>query len=136
MPARSVCLVTLSLSEAGPGRFGRQASVTDICHAMSPCHATGAQLHPNQRGSNCVGSGWRNALGCGLLPMAAVCRPMGAGRGVAGRTHAHAAVPGCSTAYRGARVAGDPWPCQAPLQWGGVEGWHGCDMPGNGTGLG
>ena len=38
MPARSVCLVTLSLSEAGPGRFGRQASVTDICHAM-PCHA-------------------------------------------------------------------------------------------------
>ena len=38
MPARSVCLVTLSLSEAGPGRFGRQASVTDIYHAM-PCHA-------------------------------------------------------------------------------------------------
>ena len=29
MPARSVCLVTLSLSEAGPGRFGRQVSVTD-----------------------------------------------------------------------------------------------------------
>ena len=38
MPARSVCLVTLSPSEAGPGRFGRQASVTDIYHAM-PCHA-------------------------------------------------------------------------------------------------
>ena len=38
MPARSVCLVTLSLSEAGPGLFGRQASVTDIYHAM-PCHA-------------------------------------------------------------------------------------------------
>ena len=37
MPARSVCLVTLSPSEAGPGRFGRQASVTDIYHAM-PCH--------------------------------------------------------------------------------------------------
>ena len=37
MPARSVCLVTLSLSEAGPGRFGRQVSVTDIYHAM-PCH--------------------------------------------------------------------------------------------------
>ena len=35
MPARSVCLVTLSPSEAGPGRFGRQASVTDIYHAMS-----------------------------------------------------------------------------------------------------
>ena len=30
MPARSVCLVTLSLSEAGPGRLGRQVSVTDI----------------------------------------------------------------------------------------------------------
>ena len=32
MPARSVCLVTLSLSEAGPGRFGGQVSVTDIYH--------------------------------------------------------------------------------------------------------
>ena len=29
--------MTLSLSEAGPGRFGGQASVTDIYHAM-PCH--------------------------------------------------------------------------------------------------
>ena len=38
MTARSVCLVTLSPSEAGPGRFGGQASVTDIYHAM-PCHA-------------------------------------------------------------------------------------------------
>ena len=37
MPARSVCLVTLSLSEAGPGRFGRQVSVTDIYHTM-PCY--------------------------------------------------------------------------------------------------
>ena len=39
MPARSVCLVTLSLSEAGPGRFGCQVSVTDIYHAMHalPC---------------------------------------------------------------------------------------------------
>ena len=37
MPARSVCLVTLSLSDAGPGRFGRQVSVTDIYHAM-PYH--------------------------------------------------------------------------------------------------
>ena len=34
MPARSVCLVTLSLSEAGPGRFGRQVSVTDIYQAI------------------------------------------------------------------------------------------------------
>ena len=37
MPARSVCLVTLSLSEAGPGRFGCQVSVTDIYHTM-PYH--------------------------------------------------------------------------------------------------
>ena len=38
MPARSVCLVTstLSLSEAGPGRFGGQVSVTDIYHTI-PC---------------------------------------------------------------------------------------------------
>ena len=43
MPARSVCLVTLSLSEAGPGRFGRQVSVTDIYHTM-PYHAM-LQLH-------------------------------------------------------------------------------------------
>ena len=34
MPARSVCLVTLSLSEAGPRRFGRQVSVTDIYHTI------------------------------------------------------------------------------------------------------
>ena len=34
MPARSVCLVMLSLSEAGPGRFGGQVSVTDIYHTM------------------------------------------------------------------------------------------------------
>ena len=40
MPARSVCLVTLSLSEAGPGRFGGQVSVTDIYHSYHamPCH--------------------------------------------------------------------------------------------------
>ena len=35
MPARSVCLVTLSLFEAGPGRFGGQVSVTDIYHTIS-----------------------------------------------------------------------------------------------------
>ena len=39
MPARSVCLVTLSLSEAGPGRFGRQVSVTDIYHTI-PYHTS------------------------------------------------------------------------------------------------
>ena len=32
MSARSVCLVALSLSEAGPGRFGRQVSIIDIYH--------------------------------------------------------------------------------------------------------
>ena len=37
MPARSVCLVTLSLSEAGPRRFGGQVSVTDIYHTI-PYH--------------------------------------------------------------------------------------------------
>ena len=36
MPARSVYLMTLSLSEAGPGRFGCQTSVTDIYHAILP----------------------------------------------------------------------------------------------------
>ena len=40
MPARSVCLVTLSLFEAGPGRFGRQVSVTDIYHTI-PYHPRG-----------------------------------------------------------------------------------------------
>ena len=44
MPARSVCLVTLSLSEAGPGRFGRQVSVTDIYHTI-PYHC------PSRRGA-------------------------------------------------------------------------------------
>ena len=39
MPARSVCLVALSLSEAGPGRFGRQVSVIDIYHTI-PYHDT------------------------------------------------------------------------------------------------
>ena len=29
IPARGVCLLTLSLSEAGPGRVGRQLSFTD-----------------------------------------------------------------------------------------------------------
>ena len=29
-----------------------------------------------------------------------------------------------------------PLPCQATLRQGGVEGWHGCDVPGNSTRLG
>ena len=50
MPARSVCLVALSLSEAGPGRFGRQVSVIDIYHTIhTPPHPTShpppLQLH-------------------------------------------------------------------------------------------
>ena len=40
MPARSVCLVTLSLSEAGPGRFGGQVSVTGIYHTMGELPST------------------------------------------------------------------------------------------------
>ena len=40
MPARSVCLVTLSLSEAGSGRFGGQISVTDIYHTHHHHHHT------------------------------------------------------------------------------------------------
>ena len=40
MPARSVCLVTLSLSEAGPGRFGGQVSVSDIYHTMGVLPST------------------------------------------------------------------------------------------------
>ena len=34
MPSRSVCLVTPSLSETGPGRFGGQISFTDIYHTI------------------------------------------------------------------------------------------------------
>ena len=45
MPACSVCLVALSLSEAGPGRFGRQQSFTDIYHTMPQhAHCTGSSL--------------------------------------------------------------------------------------------
>ena len=39
MPARSVCLVTVPLSEAGPGRFGRQQSFADLYHTI-PHQAT------------------------------------------------------------------------------------------------
>ena len=55
MPARSVCLVALSLSEAGPGRFGRQVSIIDIYHT-TPYHTIGpcAQM--------CLPSGLRARL--------------------------------------------------------------------------
>ena len=48
MPARSVCLVTLSLSEAGPGRLGGQVSVTDIYHTIPPYRCT-----THQKGTRC-----------------------------------------------------------------------------------
>ena len=38
MPARSVGLVTFFLSEAGPGRFGRQPSSTDLYHTIPTNH--------------------------------------------------------------------------------------------------
>ena len=38
MPARGVCLVTLSLSETGPGHFGGWQSSANFCHTI-PCHA-------------------------------------------------------------------------------------------------
>ena len=36
--------MTLSLSEAGPGRFGRQVSVTDIYHTI-PYHTNLKNVH-------------------------------------------------------------------------------------------
>ena len=39
MPTRSVCLVTLFLSEQGPGRVGHPSSSADICHTMPPPYA-------------------------------------------------------------------------------------------------
>ena len=52
MPARSVCLVTLFLSEAGPGRFVRQVSVTDIYHTIPAYYFKGlgasAASYPSQ----------------------------------------------------------------------------------------
>ena len=48
VPTRSVCLVTLSLSEAGPGRFGRQPSVTDIYHTMPSAAVFTLHYHTNE----------------------------------------------------------------------------------------
>ena len=56
MPARSVCLVTLSLSEAGPGRFGCQSPVTDIYHTI---HYTAPMY------ANLIVIGNMHAYGCG-----------------------------------------------------------------------
>ena len=43
MPARRVCLVTLSLSKDGPGRFGRQQSSPDFYHT-TPYHIIPCRL--------------------------------------------------------------------------------------------
>ena len=48
MPARSVCLVTLPLSEAGPGRFGGQVPATDIYHTI-PYPGRHQEQAPKQR---------------------------------------------------------------------------------------
>ena len=49
-PGRSVCLVTLSLSKAGPGRFGRQISVTQTStipyHTMLAVKASTVPVTP------------------------------------------------------------------------------------------
>ena len=71
MPARSVCLVTLSLSEAGPGRFGGQVSVTDIYHTIPyqllhcsfffcPALSSGGLGASPQDNSYRVGEFWNN----------------------------------------------------------------------------
>ena len=51
MPARSVCLVALSLSEAGPGRFGGQVSVIDIYHTI-PYHTMPYHTIPGRFGNS------------------------------------------------------------------------------------
>ena len=51
MPARSVCLVTVSLSEAGPGRFGGQAQTQAQAQAQAQAHDTHRQ--------DAQGAGWR-----------------------------------------------------------------------------
>ena len=62
MPARSVCLVTLSLSEAGPGRFGRQVSVIDIYHTTILYRRRHAPLRNRQQEE--AGSGQQAARLC------------------------------------------------------------------------
>ena len=79
MPARSVCLglglVTLSLPEAVPGRFGRQASVTGIYHnGTMPYHKGHIMLYFNPLRSvqfkgrvSAHASGYIREAGCVLL---------------------------------------------------------------------
>ena len=67
MPARSVCLVTLSPSEAGPGRFGSQASVTDIYHAM-PCCSLAGTLGCWSRDGGGHFARWSSQLACSRVP--------------------------------------------------------------------
>ena len=73
MPARSVCLVTLSLSEAGPGRFGCQPSLTDIYHII-PYHGMCCPGHTRMRPV------FGNSFICALIipwPSDAVCGVVG-----------------------------------------------------------
>ena len=58
MPARSVCLVALSLSEAGPGRLGGQVSVTDIYHT----NHNGACLRHCPSEGQCLRAGAYNIM--------------------------------------------------------------------------
>ena len=46
MPACSICRVALSLSKAGPGRFGSQLSFTDLYHTMNRPQTNLATVHP------------------------------------------------------------------------------------------
>ena len=81
MPARSVCLVTLSLSEAGPGRFGRQPSLTDFCHTI-PYHnimQTDAKSECNI--PLCGAAGWAPGAILWDMPTTAGCA-IGKGAGI------------------------------------------------------
>ena len=70
MPARSVCLVTLSLSEAGPGRFGGQVSVTDIYYTMPymPEHPAAHGLRSVQFSSATGAPTQTSTISCHTIP--------------------------------------------------------------------
>ena len=71
MPGRSVCLVTLSLSEAGPGRFGGHLSFTDLCHTMGVLPSTQPVA---TRGSSFILSSFDMACTC-CVPVGRCCSP-------------------------------------------------------------
>ena len=65
VPARRVCLVTLSLSEDGSARFGGRPSSTDVCHTIPYHHA----LLEIERRSHLVGNRHGTVLDiCGGTP--------------------------------------------------------------------